>query len=175
LPPGGLCRPRPRVAAFGGGEQLFADVNARALAGLRALGVTHVWLAGCLRQATLTDYPALGMPADVVTPAALQENYRKEMKKHVQGKGPKAALHTLETVARRGGENLTNPLLILDEAHRIRNPGKGRDSLRQSPAEKRLALTGSLLYNHPSDIAGPINFAAGDKLFPEDPTEFGKI
>ena len=118
---------------------------------------------------------ALGMPADVVTPAALQENYRKEMKKHVQGKGPKAALHTLETVARRGGENLTNPLLILDEAHRIRNPGKGRDSLRQSPAEKRLALTGSLLYNHPSDIAGPINFAAGDKLFPEDPTEFGKI
>ena len=32
--------------------------------GLRDLGVTHVWLTGCLRQATLTAYPALGLEAD---------------------------------------------------------------------------------------------------------------
>jgi glycosidase len=42
----------------------FDDVSAVALAGLKALGVTHVWLTGCLRQATLTDYPGLGLPAD---------------------------------------------------------------------------------------------------------------
>jgi len=42
----------------------FADVNAAALRGLKELGVTHVWLTGCLRQATLTAYPALGLPAD---------------------------------------------------------------------------------------------------------------
>lgn len=42
----------------------FTDVNEAALASLRSLGVTHVWLAGCLRQATLTAYPNLGLPAD---------------------------------------------------------------------------------------------------------------
>lgn len=115
---------------------------------------------------------ALGLPADVVTPAALQENYRKEIEKHTSGKPPKAKLHTLETVARRGGENLTQPLLVVDEAHRIRNVGKGRSGLKTSPAEKRLALTGSLLYNHPSDIAGPVNFVANAPVFPDDPTAF---
>ncbi|HEX3655605.1 MAG TPA: alpha-amylase family glycosyl hydrolase [Pirellulales bacterium] len=42
----------------------FADVSTAALAELKAFGITHVWLTGCLRQATLTDYSAIGMPAD---------------------------------------------------------------------------------------------------------------
>jgi glycosidase len=42
----------------------FTDINEPALAGLKELGVTHVWLTGVLRQATLTAYPALGLPAD---------------------------------------------------------------------------------------------------------------
>jgi glycosidase len=42
----------------------FADVSGAALAALKGLGATHVWLTGCLRQATLTPYPALGLPAD---------------------------------------------------------------------------------------------------------------
>ena len=42
----------------------FADITPAALAGLAAFGITHVWLTGCLRQATLTDYAAQGMPAD---------------------------------------------------------------------------------------------------------------
>lgn len=42
----------------------FADVNEAALASLKALGVTHIWLTGVLRQATLTDYSEFGMPAD---------------------------------------------------------------------------------------------------------------
>jgi glycosidase len=42
----------------------FTDITAAALQSLKDLGVTHVWLTGCLRQATLTDYSALGMPAD---------------------------------------------------------------------------------------------------------------
>ncbi|MCA9705345.1 MAG: hypothetical protein KDK70_05830 [Myxococcales bacterium] len=40
----------------------FADVDEVAIASLAELGVTHVWLTGVLRQATLTDYP--GLPAD---------------------------------------------------------------------------------------------------------------
>jgi glycosidase len=42
----------------------FADVDATALTELARLGVTHVYLTGVLRQATLTDYPGLGLRAD---------------------------------------------------------------------------------------------------------------
>jgi glycosidase len=42
----------------------FADINPAGLAEIRNLGATHVWLTGCMRQATLTDYAALGLPAD---------------------------------------------------------------------------------------------------------------
>ena len=42
----------------------FADITETALQALKDLGVTHVWLTGCLRQATLTGYPELGLPSD---------------------------------------------------------------------------------------------------------------
>lgn len=123
---------------------------------------------------TLTSIAAadrLGMPADVVTPAALQGNYRKELKAHTRG-APETNIQSLEGVARSGGASLHNPFLIVDEAHRTRNPGKTREGLKASPAKKRLALTGSLLYNHPSDAAGPINLVAGKTVLPEDPDVF---
>src|SRR3982751_5167935 len=46
------------------GSGKFADINEQAIRELKQLGITHVWLTGCLRQATLTDYSALGLPAD---------------------------------------------------------------------------------------------------------------
>jgi glycosidase len=42
----------------------FNDINTAALSSLKDLGVTHIWLTGVLRQATLTDYVPLGLPAD---------------------------------------------------------------------------------------------------------------
>jgi glycosidase len=42
----------------------FDDIDERAIESLRELGATHLWLTGCLRQATLTAYPELGLPAD---------------------------------------------------------------------------------------------------------------
>jgi glycosidase len=42
----------------------FADITETALQALKDLGVTHVWLTGCLRQATLTSYPEVGLPSD---------------------------------------------------------------------------------------------------------------
>ncbi len=41
----------------------FDDIDDVALAALADLGVTHVWLTGVLRQATLTDHGP-GLPAD---------------------------------------------------------------------------------------------------------------
>ncbi len=42
----------------------FADINDAALDSLKELGVTWVYLTGVFRQATLTDWPSLGLPAD---------------------------------------------------------------------------------------------------------------
>jgi glycosidase len=42
----------------------FDDINDAAIAGLRELGVTHIWLTGVLRQATLTDHCDVGLSAD---------------------------------------------------------------------------------------------------------------
>lgn len=42
----------------------FTHINEAALAGLKELGVTHIWLTGVFRQATLTDYSNIGIPAD---------------------------------------------------------------------------------------------------------------
>jgi glycosidase len=50
------------LAVNGAGR--FADVNAAALTSIRDLGATHVWLTGCVRQATLTDHSAIGLPPD---------------------------------------------------------------------------------------------------------------
>lgn len=37
----------------------FSDIDANALTEIRALGATHVWLTGVLRQATLTDWSSV--------------------------------------------------------------------------------------------------------------------
>ncbi|MEY2508528.1 MAG: hypothetical protein QOH01_2857 [Verrucomicrobiota bacterium] len=42
----------------------FADINDAALASIRAIGFTHIWLTGVLQQATATDYSEFGRPAD---------------------------------------------------------------------------------------------------------------
>jgi len=42
----------------------FNDITATSIAELEKLGVTHLWLTGVLRQATLTDYSEIGLDAD---------------------------------------------------------------------------------------------------------------
>src|SRR5580692_6799328 len=55
-------KPNGTLAENGVGK--FDDVNDAALAGIRELGCTHVWLTGVLRQITAMDYSAIGLPAD---------------------------------------------------------------------------------------------------------------
>lgn len=55
-------KPNGTLAENGVGK--FSDLDARALRSLRDFGITHVWLLGVLRQATATDYSAIGLPAD---------------------------------------------------------------------------------------------------------------
>jgi SNF2 family DNA or RNA helicase len=115
---------------------------------------------------------ALGVPADIIVPAALQENYLKEVAKHVTGKTPARYLQSMQNLAVKG----TRPdadMMIVDEAHRMRDPGsKTYKTISKNEAKKRLLLTASPFYNHPADIAPLINVAAGDRILPADPTEF---
>jgi glycosidase len=42
----------------------FNDINEAALAGIKSLGVTHVWYTGAIEHATLSAYPTDGIEAD---------------------------------------------------------------------------------------------------------------
>ena len=55
-------QPNGTLAVNGVGK--FNDINDAALASLRKLGFSHVWLSGILQQATGTDYSDIGQPVD---------------------------------------------------------------------------------------------------------------
>jgi len=115
---------------------------------------------------------ALGMPADVIVPAALQENYRKEIKKHTKGKTPKTQVQSMQNLATKK-LNPKREMMVVDEAHRMRDPGSATfQTLKGTEAKKRLLLTGSPFYNHPADIAPLIDLAANRKVLPFDREEF---
>ncbi len=118
---------------------------------------------------------ALGGRAAAVVPSALQANYNKELKKHVHGK--RNAQYTVSSIQKavRDGYVPKSDLLIVDEAHRIRDPGsKSKKVVAEAQAAKRLLLTGTPLYNRPHDLAALVNVAAGDKIFPSEQAEFEK-
>jgi SNF2 family DNA or RNA helicase len=128
-------------------------------------------------RSSIEAYKNLGLPAEVVLPAALKGNYEKEIKRWV-GKSPKD-LHitSQQEVARKGipADNYKDKLMIIDEAHRLRNEDtKLYKALKGSEAKKRVLLTGTPIYNDPSDIAKLINVAAGKTILPERKPEFEK-
>lgn len=113
----------------------------------------------------------LGLPTSVVVPKPLIANYEKELAKHVVNRDADYDIQSLQRVAR--GHTPEGKLLIVDEAHRAREPGtKTQQALRTAPAEKRLLLTGSSMYNRPADLANLVNIAAGQKVLPGDAGEF---
>lgn len=101
----------------------------------------------------------------VAVPASLKDNYKKELDKHVEGTIP-VKLESLQRAAKRGKLDQSD-MLIVDEAHRARNPSsKTFGVLKKDVAAKRMLLTASPVYNKPEDIAPLVNLAAGDKVLP---------
>jgi superfamily II DNA or RNA helicase/shikimate kinase len=108
----------------------------------------------------------------VLVPASLRENYEKEVRKHVSGGIPGLEIGSLQRSALKGVQ--PSDLLIVDEAHRARDPqSKTHRELRKAVASKRMLLTASPVYNRPSDIAPLVNLAAGDRRLPTG-TDFDK-
>lgn len=116
---------------------------------------------------------ALGGPTQVLVPAALQSNYEKELKKHVTG--APAAQYDIGSLQRAALHKDVAPAktLIVDEAHRLRDPSsQARKAVRDAAVEKRMLLTGTPLYNRPYDLASLVNVAAGDNIFPGSQADF---
>lgn len=123
---------------------------------------------------TLTSIAAqdeLGMASDVVVPASLQANYKKELKKHRKG-GPKANIQSMQNMAVKGKVPQA-PMMIVDEAHRLRDPSsKAYQTVSKANPKKKLLLTGSPFYNHPVDVAPLVDLASGQNLLPTNKQEF---
>ena len=137
------------------------------------LVVAHGLGSGKTRTA-IEAQKALKMPSDVIVPAALQANYRKEQKKWLGGAKQKAHVQSMQNITRKR-QAPTQPLMIVDEAHRAREPQtQTYKTLAKNEAEKRLLLTGSPVYNRPSVIAPLVDLASGAPLLPTDPERFNQ-
>lgn len=114
---------------------------------------------------TLTSLVA-GEAEDAVAlvPASLQENYLKEQEKHRRGTNVK--VRSLQGSVVKGGVPKAG-LLIVDEAHRARNPKSKTYQALKASRSKKMLLTGSPAYNRPEDIASLVNLAAGDRVLPQ--------
>lgn len=110
--------------------------------------------------------------AVVVTPAALRENFKKELRRY-QAKGQYDVMSYEEFV--RDRPNLVGRMLIVDEAHRLANSSTKRTQAiaeEASKASKRLLLTATPLQNRPSDASTLVNIAAGEKILPVGEADF---
>lgn len=140
---------------------------------LPGLVVAHGTGTGKTRT-SIEAYKAMGMPTHVVPPAALQDNYRKEIGRWIGKQPTNLTIQSQQRAALSGLPRMNpNSMLIVDEAHRAREMGsKLMQSLRESQAKKKLLLTATPVFNHPKDLASLVNLAANRKMLPTDKNEF---
>ena len=127
---------------------------------------------------SIAAWDALGRPnTAVVVPAALQENYRKELTKWTGGVPSNVNIVSQQRIARQGGlEGPAPDFMIVDEQHKAREQSSAlRAALATIKAKKRLLLTGTPIFNHPQDIASAVNLAAGKTVLPTDRTAFNDL
>ncbi len=110
--------------------------------------------------------------ATVVVPAALRENFKKELDK-AEAKG-QYDIYSFEEFSKKK-PSLDGKLLIVDEAHRLKNSAtKKTQALLDAGkgAEKVLLLTGTPIQNKPHEIAPLINLVTGENTLPLSESTF---
>lgn len=119
--------------------------------------------------ASIAASESIGNKTDVIVPASLRNNFKKEINKWTTSPS-KFNVGSYDSMASDGGK-YTGSTLILDEAHRIRNEGTKRSQAitdKINHYNKRILLTGTPIYNAPSDLVPLINVAAGRKVTTPD-------
>ena len=153
-------------------HQLHAIEKLRASGGLLA---AH----GLGSGKTLTSIAAaqaLGLPIEAIVPAPLVANYQKELEKHLEEEPEDARIRSYQKVT-RNPDIRNDALVVLDEAHRVRNAGTATEreiARRAADARARLLLTGTPVFNNPADLAPLLNTAAGKPVVPADPRAFNE-
>lgn len=119
---------------------------------------------------SITAADAEGKDAVVVVPAALRENYRKEIAKV----NPKQKFEVMSYEKFSKDPSVAKgKVLIVDEGQRARNSATKRSqALRNSAkdAYKRLVLSGTPIQNAPEEIAPIINIVSGEDRLPVQST-----
>lgn len=111
--------------------------------------------------------------AHVVVPASLRENFKKELRK-TKPTG-NFTIHSYESFTKHPPKDLNKRMLIVDEAHRLKNYDSKRSKAlfnASRHAKKVMLLTGTPIQNDPSDMASLVNIAAGKKVLPERDKDF---
>jgi hypothetical protein len=104
----------------------------------------------------------------IVVPASLRGNFQKEIKKFTRGSDPEIMSYTGLALGKKFQEQPET--LIMDEAHRLRNPESAstqaaRDLARN--AKRVLLLTGSPITNSPTELASLISLLNDKPISPE--------
>jgi len=104
----------------------------------------------------------------IIAPASLRQNFEKEIDKFTTGSDPEVMSYTGMGMGKKFKKQPNT--LIIDEAHRLRNPeGQAvKNIAAQAAAAKRLLLlTGSPIVNSPTDLASTIGLLHNKPMTPE--------
>ena len=105
----------------------------------------------------------------IVAPASLRGNFQKEVEKFTEDSKPEILSYTGLGL---GKDFKQQPdTVIMDEAHRLRNPGGSAAQAAKTVADRAkrvLLLTGSPITNSPSDLANLISIVAKQNITPND-------
>ena len=108
---------------------------------------------------------SVGRDAVAVVPAALRNNYRKELGKV----GPKHKFNVVSYEGFAKHPDADGKTLILDEGQRIKNPGSARSQAvfeGSQRAHRRIVLSGTPIPNQPEDLGPLMNIVAGKRILP---------
>jgi len=122
--------------------------------------------------ASIAASEALGGRANVVVPAALRENYRKEIASFVDKPDTKYDIKSYEQAARAGLS--PSDVTVFDEAHRLGRLDSKRSALAKAAPGKVVFLTGTPVRNEPAEILPLLHAVAKDRRLPKSREEFNK-
>lgn len=120
--------------------------------------------------ASIAAAEALGGRANVVVPAALRENYRKEIARYVGKPSAKYNITSYEQASKKGLPS--GRVSIFDEAHRLGRLDSRRSHLAHSAPGKVILLSGTPLRNEPAEILPILRAVSKDRPIPKSKQAF---
>jgi superfamily II DNA or RNA helicase len=112
----------------------------------------------------------------VVCPASMRTQWKNELgKMKAKMENYKILSYEAYTSAVKANANIVDSaIVILDEAHRIRNPGKTSTVINRTlkDSDKVILLTGTPMVNTPLDMSPLVNIIMGNKIMPVDDEQF---